>query len=101
MVGKRPFLTTISKLFLLFLFFFPPPLIKFSYLITRQAEVIFLGQLKHAHLVNLIGYCCEDEQRVLVYEYMTRGNLENHLFKGNWACFSRVIFIFRLIKELI
>lgn len=49
------------------------------------AEVIFLGQLKHAHLVNLIGYCCEDEQRVLVYEYMTRGNLENHLFKDYTA----------------
>lgn len=45
------------------------------------AEVIFLGQLKHPHLVNLIGYCCEDEHRLLVYEYIERGNLENHLFK--------------------
>ncbi|EEF40986.1 putative receptor-like protein kinase At1g72540 [Ricinus communis] len=45
------------------------------------AEVIFLGQLKHPHLVNLIGYCCEDEHRLLVYEYMERGNLENLLFK--------------------
>ncbi|RDX80718.1 putative receptor-like protein kinase [Mucuna pruriens] len=46
------------------------------------AEVIFLGQLKHRHLVNLIGYCCEDEHRLLVYEYMERGNLEEKLFKG-------------------
>lgn len=46
------------------------------------AEVIFLGQLKHRHLVNLIGYCCEDEYRLLVYEYMERGNLEEKLFKG-------------------
>ncbi|KAF2300955.1 hypothetical protein GH714_018578 [Hevea brasiliensis] len=45
------------------------------------AEVIFLGQLKHPHLVNLIGYCCEDEHRLLVYEYMERGNLETQLFK--------------------
>ncbi|XP_021828473.1 putative receptor-like protein kinase At1g72540 [Prunus avium] len=45
------------------------------------AEVIFLGQLKHPNLVNLIGYCCEDEHRLLVYEYMERGNLENRLFK--------------------
>lgn len=44
-------------------------------------EVIFLGQLKHAHLVKLIGYCCEDEHRMLVYEYMPRGSLENQLFK--------------------
>ncbi|KAI9102922.1 hypothetical protein K1719_023361 [Acacia pycnantha] len=49
------------------------------------AEVIFLGQLKHPHLVNLIGYCCEDEHRLLVYEYMERGNLENKLFKGYLA----------------
>ncbi|WCJ39411.1 Protein kinase superfamily protein [Euphorbia peplus] len=46
------------------------------------AEVIFLGQLKHPHLVNLIGYCCEDEHRLLVYEYMERGNLETQLFKS-------------------
>ncbi|KAF7843603.1 putative receptor-like protein kinase [Senna tora] len=46
------------------------------------AEVIFLGQLKHPHLVNLIGYCCEDEHRLLVYQYMERGNLEDKLFKG-------------------
>lgn len=47
-----------------------------------QTEVIFLGQLKHAHLVKLIGYCCEDEHRMLVYEYMPRGSLENQLFKS-------------------
>ncbi|XVF00009.1 hypothetical protein REPUB_Repub03eG0249300 [Reevesia pubescens] len=45
------------------------------------AEVILLGQLRHPHLVKLIGYCCEDEQRLLVYEFMPRGSLENHLFK--------------------
>lgn len=44
-------------------------------------EVIFLGQLRHSHLVKLIGYCCEDEHRLLVYEYMPRGSLENQLFR--------------------
>jgi serine/threonine protein kinase len=44
-------------------------------------EVIFLGQLRHPHLVKLIGYCCEEEQRLLVYEYMPRGSLENQLFR--------------------
>ncbi|KAL6137420.1 hypothetical protein ACLB2K_062712 [Fragaria x ananassa] len=48
------------------------------------AEVIFLGQLKHPNLVNLIGYCCEDEHRLLVYEYLERGNLDHKLFK----CYS-------------
>ncbi|WVZ57044.1 hypothetical protein U9M48_007486 [Paspalum notatum var. saurae] len=45
------------------------------------AEVIFLGQFRHAHLVKLLGYCCEDEERLLVYEFMPRGSLENHLFR--------------------
>lgn len=44
------------------------------------AEVNYLGQLHHAHLVKLMGYSCEDEHRLLVYEYMSRGSLENHLF---------------------
>ncbi|XP_022136938.1 probable serine/threonine-protein kinase PBL15 [Momordica charantia] len=45
------------------------------------AEVVFLGQLRHPNLVKLIGYCCEDEERLLVYEFLPRGSLENHLFK--------------------
>ncbi|KFK39885.1 hypothetical protein AALP_AA3G301300 [Arabis alpina] len=44
-------------------------------------EVMFLGQLKHKNLVKLIGYCCEEEHRTLVYEFMPRGSLENQLFR--------------------
>ncbi|MQM18500.1 hypothetical protein Taro_051494 [Colocasia esculenta] len=45
------------------------------------AEVNFLGELLHPNLVKLIGYCIEDDQRLLVYEFMPRGSLENHLFR--------------------
>ncbi|XP_062215387.1 serine/threonine-protein kinase RIPK-like isoform X2 [Phragmites australis] len=45
------------------------------------SEVIFLGQLRHPNLVKLVGYCSEEEHRLLVYEYMPKGSLENHLFK--------------------
>ncbi|CAN1846823.1 Probable serine/threonine-protein kinase PBL10 [Linum perenne] len=44
-------------------------------------EVNYLGQFCHPHLVKLIGYCLEDEHRLLVYEFMPRGSLENHLFR--------------------
>lgn len=47
----------------------------------RQAEVNYLGDLLHSNLVKLIGYCIEDDQRLLVYEFMPRGSLENHLFR--------------------
>ncbi|XLS86288.1 hypothetical protein HN51_036454 [Arachis hypogaea] len=45
------------------------------------AEVNYLGQFSHPNPVKLIGYCCEDEHRLLVYEYMASGSLEKHLFR--------------------
>ncbi|GFQ01980.1 protein kinase apk1b chloroplastic [Phtheirospermum japonicum] len=45
-------------------------------------EITYLGQLYHPNLVKLIGYCLEDEHRLLVYEFMPRGSLENHLFRS-------------------
>ncbi|KAF5820301.1 putative protein kinase RLK-Pelle-RLCK-VIIa-2 family [Helianthus annuus] len=51
-------------------------------------EVNFLGQLRHPNLVKLIGYCCEDDHRLLVYEFMFRGSLENHLFRKTSAPLS-------------
>lgn len=50
--------------------------------IICQAEVNFLGNLLHPNLVKLVGYCIEDDQRLLVYEFMPRGSLENHLFRS-------------------
>lgn len=44
-------------------------------------EVNYLGQLHHRNLVKLIGYCVEGENRLLVYEFMPKGSLENHLFR--------------------
>ncbi|PSR86917.1 Receptor-like protein kinase [Actinidia chinensis var. chinensis] len=61
------------------------------------AEVIFLGQLSHPNLVKLIGYCCEDQHRVLIYEYMARGSVENNLFSRvllplSWSIRMKIAF---------
>ncbi|TYH85109.1 hypothetical protein ES332_D02G242700v1 [Gossypium tomentosum] len=45
-----------------------------------QSEVNFLGRLSHPNLVRLLGYCWEDQELLLVYEFMQKGSLENHLF---------------------
>ncbi|XP_073046972.1 serine/threonine-protein kinase PBL27-like [Primulina eburnea] len=42
-------------------------------------EVLMLSLLHHQNLVNLIGYCADGDQRLLVYEYMPFGSLEDHL----------------------
>ncbi|XP_050376638.1 probable serine/threonine-protein kinase PBL21 isoform X2 [Argentina anserina] len=46
-------------------------------------EVLMLSLLHHTNLVTLIGYCTDGDQRLLVYEYMPRGSLEDHLFDLN------------------
>lgn len=43
-------------------------------------EILMLITLQHENLVSLIGYCAEGDQRLLVYEYMPLGSLEDHLF---------------------
>ncbi|WCJ19483.1 Protein kinase superfamily protein [Euphorbia peplus] len=41
-------------------------------------------KLCHPNLVKLIGYCLEDyDQRLLVYEFMPRGSLDQYIFKCN------------------
>lgn len=46
-----------------------------------QSEVNFLGRLSHPNVVKLLGYCREDKDLLLVYEFMQKGSLENHLFR--------------------
>lgn len=43
-------------------------------------EVLMLSMLRHQNLVTLYGYCAEGDERLLVYEYMPQGSLEDHLF---------------------
>jgi serine/threonine protein kinase len=42
-------------------------------------EVLMLSLLHHPNLVTLLGYSTECDQRILVYEYMPLGSLQDHL----------------------
>ncbi|XP_042012441.1 probable receptor-like serine/threonine-protein kinase At4g34500 [Salvia splendens] len=44
-----------------------------------KVEVEAIGKVKHKNLVSLLGYCAEGTQRLLVYEYIDNGNLEQWL----------------------
>ncbi|XP_060175950.1 L-type lectin-domain containing receptor kinase IX.1-like [Lycium barbarum] len=46
------------------------------------SEVRIISRLRHKHLVQLLGWCHEKRELLLVYELMPNGSLDTHLFKG-------------------
>ncbi|KAI5597259.1 hypothetical protein POPTR_002G059000v4 [Populus trichocarpa] len=44
-----------------------------------RVEVEAIGHVRHKNLVRLLGYCIEGVHRMLVYEYVNNGNLEQWL----------------------
>ncbi|KAJ6808192.1 calcium/calmodulin-regulated receptor-like kinase 2 isoform X2 [Iris pallida] len=45
-----------------------------------QTEVLLLSRLHHRNLVNLLGYCVDKGERMLIYEFMTNGSLDGLLY---------------------
>uniref|UniRef100_A0A803LGL7 Protein kinase domain-containing protein n=1 Tax=Chenopodium quinoa TaxID=63459 RepID=A0A803LGL7_CHEQI len=48
-----------------------------------KSEIAVLSKVRHRHLVSLIGYCLDGNEKLLVYEYMPQGTLSRYVF--NWA----------------
>uniref|UniRef100_A0A0A9DPX1 Receptor-like serine/threonine-protein kinase n=1 Tax=Arundo donax TaxID=35708 RepID=A0A0A9DPX1_ARUDO len=45
-----------------------------------RTEVQTVGVIKHTNLVCLLGFCVKGNAKLLVYEYMSNGSLDSHLF---------------------
>lgn len=54
-----------------------------------EMELEILCKIRHVNIVNLLGYCAEMGERLLVYEYMSHGTLSDHIHGGlsplNWS----------------
>ncbi|KAJ4972223.1 hypothetical protein NE237_005322 [Protea cynaroides] len=48
-----------------------------------ESEIAFLSRLHHKHLVRLVGFCEEKDEKLLVYEFMKNGALYDHLHSKN------------------
>ncbi|XP_020110221.1 putative serine/threonine-protein kinase [Ananas comosus] len=60
------------------------------------AEVKMITSIQHKNLVRLVGCCSEGAQRLLIYEYMQNGSLDNNLFENgesflNWKTRFQII----------
>ncbi|XP_071709829.1 nodulation receptor kinase-like [Rutidosis leptorrhynchoides] len=43
-------------------------------------ELNLLSAIRHENLVPLLGYCCENDQQILVYPFMSNGSLQDRLY---------------------
>ncbi|XP_071720761.1 uncharacterized protein [Rutidosis leptorrhynchoides] len=44
-----------------------------------QNELQILFKYKHNNIIGLVGYCVENDSKIIVYEYASRGSLDRHL----------------------
>lgn len=60
-----------------------------------EMELEILCSIRHGNIVNLLGYCAEMGERLLVYEFMPHGTLHDHLHGGlsplNWTLRLKIV----------
>ncbi|XP_058102830.1 probable serine/threonine-protein kinase PBL21 isoform X1 [Magnolia sinica] len=59
-------------------------------------QVHYLSSIRHRNVVNLLGYCQENDQQMLVYEYIPSGSVSSHLYGVSQPSSEKLEFKHRL-----
>ncbi|XP_075485859.1 phytosulfokine receptor 2-like [Primulina tabacum] len=50
-----------------------------------RAEMETLGKIRHPNIVKLLGYCVAGSDRLLIYEFMEKGSLDQWLYESSYS----------------
>lgn len=71
------------------------------FIINLKEEAKGVGKLRHKRLANLIGYCSDGDERLLVAEFMPNDTLAKHLFHCMFHFQSLCVLHFDLSSSLL
>lgn len=65
-----------------------------------ENEILTLSKLQHKNLVRLLGFCLEEEEMLLIYEFVINRSLDNFLFGKYQSLFCSTDFLHTVSSQI-